>query len=111
MFPINIPFQPPLQYVPLIVTIRIESWRFLKAAAKQKRQSCRENSLLQNVISAEAPLGNSHNGGATDLKRIGEQTLPEVTADDSAEADGVDKVMMPENLAVERARATASVLA
>lgn len=49
--------------------------------------------------------------GATDLKRICEQTLPEVTADDSAEADGVDKVMMPENLAVERARASASVLA
>lgn len=79
--------------------------------AKQKRQSSRENSLLQNVISAEAPLGNSHDGGATDLKRISEQTLPEVTADRSAEADGVGKVMMAENPAVERARATASVLA
>lgn len=71
----------------------------------------RRDSLLQKVISAEAPPGNSHNGGATDLKRMGEQTLPEVTAGVSAEADGADKAMMPEKLAEERARATATALA
>lgn len=49
------------------------------------------------LASAEAPLGNSRDGGATKLKRIGEQMPQKVTADDSAESSGVDEVMKPES--------------